>query len=360
MIKQQDSKEVALINEKRLLTIIAEQSWVREAELALLSGMSTQMVARTCSRMANNKLIYRDKKPSGFFLRLRMGGANVIGEEKSGKGVRIPDCWRHHCLAIQCLSFLREIFDQKIKTESSIRKSKEFGHAGKIPDGRAGDIHIEVEWAKKDGQALIRQSKEICRLASFGTPVVMAYPFRNDIYDKNGIQISGTTTNKRNHERTQASAIRRCWGTELAPEIKFLRCIFKNELAYDHAKVERFELIDLPGGYIATKIIPAYLLGWKIGYQWIGNDLMFNKDVVEKVEFYYDERYDVDVAIFRNDEYGNRDHYSDVDQSEYFNFEVFFKNAILISKRENILIDDVLSRHIDAKYPHLKFEDNLD
>lgn len=342
-----DKKEIALDNERLLLKIISIQRWVREDELALLSKMSLTMTRRTCERMAdkNKNFIYREKKPAGYFVRLKAAGAALIGA-KSGKNIKIPAKWRHDCLAIQVITYMQKHISDPLqiaKTENQLSSSF-LSKAKKIPDGLVGKIHIEVEWAYKAGHTLINQSKAICHIAKMGR-VIIAYPFRDDKKDDNNKIISGCDTDERNHEARQTKAIRNILGKTHAPNIQFLRCYFKNSVAYNHARPYRFELIDLPGGNHQVQEIIAYGLIDGGGYRWVDNNLIYENETVAQLNFYCDDSTETEAAEFQEEQYSSEDIYSD----DCYSFEVFMKNAILIGHRESLSVWEVISRHKQKK-----------
>ena len=346
-----DGYEIALQNELAILQIIGKQKWIREDELSLISKFSMAMTRRTCSRLAEKNFIYREKKSAGIFLRLKQAGADLIGT-KSGKGVIIPEKWRHDCLAIQVGHFLAEELKDEVDFGSPRFSTDhdfldlygKFGFKGKIPDCMIhGDIHIEVEWAKKGGKFLYSQAEFICKEANLGRKVIVAYPHRNDIYNDKNIQISGSKCSKVNHEKTQKDAIRKLWGQNLAPNIRFVQCIFKNEIEFAHARASEFKLIPLPGGYQKTKKIPAALIDERQGFQWRENQLFIGDEIQETITVYWDERKEMYAAILDS----TNQVFYDVTEAESFN--VFIKNAIVISKHEKMSVEDVIARHIASK-----------
>ena len=346
-----DGYEIALQNEVTLLQIIGQQKWIREDELSLISNFSMAMTRRTCSRLAEKNFIYREKKNAGIFLRLKQAGADLIGM-KSGKGIIIPKKWRHDCLAIQVGHFLA----QELKDEVDFGSPRfstdrdfldlfgKFGFKGKIPDTTIhGDIHVEVEWAKKGGKYLYSQAEFICKEANLGRQVIVAYPHQNVIYNDKNEQICGSRCSGIKHEKTQKDAIRKFWGQNLAPNIRFVQCLFKNEIEYDHARASEFKLIPLPGGYQKTKKIPRALIDERQGFQWRENQLFLGDEMQEQITVFWDKRKEMFAATMDS----TAQIFYDVTEAE--NFDVFIKNAIVISKHENMSIADVIARHVASK-----------
>ena len=229
-------REVGLQNELAVLRTIGDQGWVRELELAILTGFGVEKTELISRRLARKGLVFREKiGNSGIFLRLRKEGADQVNC-RSGKDVEIPKSWRHDSVAIQALNFLScTLLDspRKILSEAKLRKSEVA--KGKIPDGalEGEALFFEQEWTRKSGKHLMNQTKNLIKLARQGIPSVVAYPFPP--------QICGGV----DFETRNSNAIRDQWGGGPSP-IKFLRCIFFSFQEQHNAKVSEFDLIELP------------------------------------------------------------------------------------------------------------------
>jgi hypothetical protein len=237
-----NKREQAKKNEFLLLEIINVQRWVREYELSLLSGLSIAMVRRTCMRLAEEGDIFRDRLPSGFFVRLTKNGAAKMPEGQSSYKFSLPKSWRHDCLAIQALVHLKQKleaivnlpgFEASISTEAQIRLRQQ---SGKIHDGliELSGCILEVEWAKKVGEPMRYQSQSICDFVDEGFDAVVAYPFTPNL--------RGTL----NHERAVTNSLRSICGKGEMRNVKLLRCYFNSLLDMQHVRVSKFEEIPVP------------------------------------------------------------------------------------------------------------------
>ncbi len=226
--------ELGAQNDLSVLRVIGAQGWVREYELALLTGFHIEKTELICRRLAKKGQIFRERKGNdGIFMRLRQAGADKING-RSGKDVEIPRSWAHDCLAIQSLNFLKgEYKSKQIQTESMIRTRG--GEKGKIPDGalQGVELFFEQEWSRKSGKLLSRQVHKVVELAKKQISSVVSYPYPATICG--GID----------HEVRHGNAIRDRLGPASAP-VKFLRCHFFSVRTFETAKVDRFELIELP------------------------------------------------------------------------------------------------------------------
>ena len=227
---------IGLENEESLLNCIKMQGWVREQEAALLTDMSLYTVGVVSRRLEEKGEIFRDRTHgnAGFFMRLKATGAERAGG-RSGKDISIPDCWRHHALAIQTLHFLAGVHKCEFETETSMRQRI---RDGKFPDGRlvqdGGKYFFEQELTRKSGKLLRKQIETVARLANEGRICHVAYPYPPAICG--GID----------HETRQTNALRHKWGSPDAPNIKLVRCHFDSKLAFHNMRPSRFEVIDLP------------------------------------------------------------------------------------------------------------------
>ena len=171
-----NGRDKAEINEEIILGIIHQQRWIREDELALLSGMSLAMARRTCIRLAGAGDIYRDKNSNGIFLRLKVGGAKKIGGS-SGKNVEIPQTWQHDCVAIQALHFLKNkfkhVFSSEIETEAQLRRRLQ---TGKIGDGtlQPKNYYFEQDYGRRSGKDMRNQAREIALAANDGRGCIVS------------------------------------------------------------------------------------------------------------------------------------------------------------------------------------------
>lgn len=232
-------QEIGLQNELTILGCIQMQKWIREKELALLTGLSHYTVGQVCRRLAKKKQISRKREygNAGHFLRLLEAGAKrVYG--KSGKDIDIPASWPHHALAIQIIVALSQYLGCDYETEASIRHRQ---LTGKIPDGSLiSEIHqyyFEQERSRKSGEALFKQTDEVVKLAKSGTKCFVAYPYPPEMCG--GID----------HEYRQTSSIRSLWGSRDAPNINLVRCYFDSLVDFQNMNVSRIEVIRLPFMY---------------------------------------------------------------------------------------------------------------
>lgn len=343
-IKKQNSIALANANEEALLTIIKQQKWIREDEAALLLGKSKIMIARTATRLCKREEIYRDKRPAGFFLRLKTAGGRLVGGE-SGKNVEIPISWQHHCLSLQSLVFLNKEFAcESFKTETQIRAALSVtSKKGKIPDGKLfckdGAICIEAEWSHKNGERRMQpQARNMIALAKDAKKVrsVVCYPYGD------GCDVRVT----RDHEKTNTTAIRKGWGDAPAPGIKFLRCFFDTRTAFLHCRISRFELIDLPERKAKNRPNKFEFIHEVAGYHW------------KESQFGLNNTYDlwcgaelVTSAVFMESDAGNDSRrvrfiegcYGlwEQDENEDMNdFMRMFKNAIIRHYRDGLTMGE--------------------
>lgn len=231
--------EIGLQNELTILGCIQMQKWIREKELALLTGLSPYTVGQVCRRLAKKKQLSRKREHgnAGQFLRLLEAGARRV-HGKSGKDIDIPASWPHHALAIQTIVALSQYLGCDYETEASIRHRQ---LTGKIPDGSLiSEIrlhHFEQERSRKSGEALVRQTDEVVKLAKSGTKCFVAYPYPPEMCG--GID----------HEYRQTSSIRSLWGSRNAPNINLVRCYFDSLVDFQNMNVSRIEVISLPFMY---------------------------------------------------------------------------------------------------------------
>jgi hypothetical protein len=263
-----DGRYKAIINEESILRTINEQRWIREDELALLTGMSLAMIRRTCERLARAKEIYRDKKPGGIFLRLKVAGAKKV-DGRSGKGIEIPNSWQHDCLAIQALHYLKHAFKNPqgltIETEAKLRRRQQ---TGKIADGtlQPRNYYFEMEYSRKSGPAMSTQAQAIATEAKSGRGCIVAYPHPPEFCQcGNGVPI--------NHEHRQTVAIRQAWGDADAQNIRLLRCIFESRIDHRNGRAKRFQLIELPSLPSNARIDPRRTVDELMGYRWKHRDI---------------------------------------------------------------------------------------
>lgn len=230
-------------NEFLILEKINIQTWVRETELVILTGLSLAMVRRTCIRLADDGDITRLRHASGYVVRLTKNGAAKIPFGQSSYKTQLPQTWRHDCLAIQAMGHIKIIkeadFDLpgykiSIATEALLRSQGTI--KGKIPDGQLEEIaySFETEWSKKVGVPMKVQSEHVCQKAMEGFVTVIAYPFTPNI--------RGTI----NHELALTNSLRSIWGEYDMPNIIFLRCYFTSRLDMDHVRPSKFEQINVP------------------------------------------------------------------------------------------------------------------
>lgn len=338
---QKNSIESAQNNEVKLLKIIAQQKWVREDEAALLTGLSKVMVSRTAVRLAKAEEIYRDKKPAGFFLRLKKAGSDRVASN-SGKRVKIPNSWRHHCLSIQSLDYLfTKLSCDSYSTEAQIRArlGVSSGARGKIADGvlvkTNKKVFLETEWSNKGGDALHMQARTLATLAKYGDECIVCYPCRPNNFKGEFI----------NHERNNTKAIRQAWGDAPAPNIRFLRCLFDDNVAYLHARPSAFELIDLPERQQSK---PEALIDEVAGYQWKDDNgmshLWLNGQIVRgDVEFREATEDMPAICLFEDDQI------DDGMDDEFSQFEVKVKNAFILAHRENISVHKVIRKKFKSR-----------
>lgn len=230
-----NGQDIGLANEEALLECIRMQGWVREREASLITGMSDYTVGVVGRRLKGKGEIFRDRTHgnAGYFLRLTSKGAERAGG-KSGKDISIPDCWRHHALAVQTLHFLAGIHQCEFETEASMRRRI---RDGKFPDGKLVSwlrFYFEQELSRKSGPLLHKQVETVVRLAKEGYICHIAYPYPAAVCG--GID----------HETRQTNAIRHLWGSPDASNIKLVRCYFDSALAFHNMRPSRFEIIDLP------------------------------------------------------------------------------------------------------------------
>ena len=173
-------QELGLINEMSLLSCIKQQTWVRESEASLLTGMSIYTIGMVSRRLEKKGEIYRDriKGNAGYFLRLKATGAARVNGQ-SGKDVDIPKSWAHDALAIQTLHALAQQLNCGYESEASLRHH--LPRSGKIPDGcliSAFDkYYFEQELSIKTGRRwLHRQTDEVIKQAQMGSICFVAYP----------------------------------------------------------------------------------------------------------------------------------------------------------------------------------------
>lgn len=231
-----NGQELGLENEEMLLNCIKMQGWIREREAGLITGMSDYTVGVVSRRLAGRAEIFRERVHgnAGYFLRLSAQGAERANG-KNGKDISIPNCWRHHALAIQTLHFLAGEYGCKFETEASMRRRFP---SGKFPDGKLEkcgmQFFFEQELSRKSGKLLRKQVETITRLANENFTCHVAYPYPPAICG--GID----------HETRQTNALRHKWGSPSAPNIKLVRCYFDSKLALHNMRPSRFEIIDLP------------------------------------------------------------------------------------------------------------------
>ena len=328
-----------------MLIVIGKQKWVREYELHLLTGISMMMIQRTAIRLEKRNDIYRDKKPSGYFLRLKQKVANLL-KISSGKQVKVPAKWRHDCFAIQTLCFLKKHFsevypDMKFTVETDtqiLTRLKLNEHKGKIPDGLLhstfGWWWLEQEDSRKSGPSLRNQSIDITKKANKGRKCFVAYPHPNEDAKETGLLIS-KFCKAHPHERWQAASIRSAWGDALAPHIQFIRLKFKTNQHFIHGIVDEFELIDLPARP-SSKINPGLVTDEIRGYFWTTND-----DGIMALRHHSNRNKDLDLLFI--DEESNENYlqaryrgrvYQAIPNEKYSSFVVRIKNAIVEAKKE--------------------------
>jgi hypothetical protein len=231
-------QELGLINEMSLLSCIKQQTWIRESEVSLLTGMSDYTVGMVSRRLEKKGEIYRDriKGNAGYFLRLKATGAARVNGQ-SGKDIDIPKSWAHDVMAIQTLHSLSLQFDCSYETEASLRHH--LPRSGKIPDGQLisphAEYYFEQENSRKSGRRwLQRQTDEVIKQAQLGRICFVAYPYPAAICG--GID----------HETRHTNSIRHKWGSPVAPNIRLVRCHFDSLIAYQNMHISRIEVIDLP------------------------------------------------------------------------------------------------------------------
>ena len=231
-------QELGLINEIALLSCIKQQTWVRESEASLLTGMSIYTIGMVGRRLEKKGEIYRNrtKGNSGYFLTLKAAGAARVNGQ-SGKDVDIPKSWAHDALAIQTLYALSLKYACDYETEASLRHH--LPRSGKVPDGQlissCAKYYFEQEQSRKSGRRwLQRQTDEVIKQAQLGSICFVAYPFPAEICD--GID----------HETRQTNSIRHKWGSPVAPNIRLVRCHFDSHIAFQNMHISRIEVIDLP------------------------------------------------------------------------------------------------------------------
>jgi len=335
---QKNSIESAKDNEIKLLNIIAQQKWVREDEAALLTGLSKVMVSRTAVRLAKAEEIYRDKKTGGFFLRLKKAGADRVGSN-SGKRVKIPNIWRHHCLSIQVLAYLfKKLSADSYLTEAQIRTrlGVNSGENSKITDGVLAKankkIYLETEWSNKGGDALHMQARTLAVLAKYGDECIICYPCRPDNFKGKFIK----------HEQNNTKAIRQAWGDAPAPNIRFLRCFFESQVEFLHARPSRFELIDLPE---RPKSKPEALIDEVAGYQWKDDNgmshLWLNGQIVRGDIKFREATDDMPAICLFGD-----DKVEDENDDDFSQFQVKVKNAFIMAHRENISVHKAIRKKV--------------
>ena len=231
-------QELGLINEMSLLSCIKQQTWVRESEASLLTGMSIYTIGMVSRRLEKKGEIYRDriKGNAGYFLRLKATGAARVNGQ-SGKDVDIPKSWAHDALAIQTLHALAQQLNCGYESEASLRHH--LPRSGKIPDGcliSAFDkYYFEQELSIKTGRRwLHRQTDEVIKQAQMGSICFVAYPYPPKMCG--GVD----------HETRQTNSIRHKWGSPVAPNIRLVRCHFDSLVDYHNMHVSRVEVIELP------------------------------------------------------------------------------------------------------------------
>ncbi len=301
----EDGQIIALRNQMLLLSLIEKNGWLRETELILLSGKDRQMVTRTVLKLellgqinrrwcnniqsrtvkvdaessennnqsknqksaqekpketsketdyAEQKILGAallrkkalDKKIAfnkghfyGHFITLTRGGAKRLGVPHVQ--VDVPaSTWRHTVGAIQSLHFLAHLLNQdEIITEKQILKSRTEKDTRKVPDGQILplDCWFEFERAHKSGGTLNKQNDVVVRKAKEGTFVYLAYCYQaNKIPDYSFIP---------NHELALTNSL--CWLMGKPNHyVKFVRCLYKNELDYQRMRPLGFEVIDMP------------------------------------------------------------------------------------------------------------------
>lgn len=251
--------EIGMQNELTILGWIQQQGWIREKELALLTGLSPYTVGQVCRRLAKKKQISRVREHgnAGHFLRLLEAGAKrVYG--KSGKDIDIPASWAHHALAIQTLVALSRYLGCNFETEASIRHRQ---RTGKIPDGNLISanklFHFEQERGKKTGTDLFKQAGELIKLMKSGVMCIVAYPYPPEICG-------------RNHEYEHTRAIRALWGSRHAPNINFVRCYFDSLVDFQNMNVSHIEIIGLPFMYeiLAAKLYSTNADDAELDHYW--------------------------------------------------------------------------------------------
>lgn len=256
-----------LWNELTILACINIQRWIRENEVALLTGLSPFTVGQVCRRLAKKGQIYRERKHgnAGHFLRLLEAGAKRV-DGKSGKDIVIPASWPHHALAIQILYALSQQLGCDYETEASIRQRQ---RTGKIPDGNLISVihqyHFEQERGKKSGINLHNQVEKLIKLAKSGVKCIIAYPYPPEICG-------------RNHEYDHTRAIRALWGSRNAPNIIFVRCHFKSLVDYQNMNVSHIEIIGLPFMHdiLSAKKYPPHTNEQGLHHYWLIDDEDFS------------------------------------------------------------------------------------
>ncbi|MFA6015447.1 MAG: hypothetical protein WC742_10305 [Gallionellaceae bacterium] len=247
-----NKREKAKLNEYLILEVLNIQKWMREFELVILSGMSLPMVRRTCIRLVKDGDIIRHRHPAGYFVRLTKNCAAKIPDGQSCYKSKLPKTWRHDCLAIQALGYIKKTREAEINipnfvidisTEAAIRRRRQIG---KIPDGQLEQIGcaLEAEWAKKVGVPMQYQSESICKTADEGFDTVVAYPYTPNL--------EGTI----NHERTITNSLRSVYGKGEMQGVKLLRCYFDSRLDMQHVRPSKFEEIAVPR-FISNSNAPA-------------------------------------------------------------------------------------------------------
>lgn len=258
-----DGREKAAVNEEVILSIIAQQRWIREDELSLLAGMSLAMTRRTCVRLAESNVIYRDKNSNGIFLRLKVAGARRTGG-RCGKRVEIPNSWQHDSFAIQALHFLKLAFKHEfslmIETEAQLRRRRQ---TGRIPDGTlqpSGNL-LQMEYSRKSGDSMRTQARDIALQAKGGRRCIVGYPYPPKFCGEN----DGKSFD---HEHRQTVAIRQAWGDSEAPNILLLRCIVLSRVDFLKGRAREFQLIELPPMPADARIDPRRTVDEVMGYRW--------------------------------------------------------------------------------------------
>jgi hypothetical protein len=268
-----DGREKAALNEEIILEIINRQRWIREDELALLAEISLAMTRRTCVRLAEFNVIYRDKNPNGIFLRLKAAGAKKVGGS-SGKNVEIPHTWQHDCVAIQALHFLKDTFkhafSSEIETEAQLRRRLQ---TGKIGDGtlQPRNYYFEQDYGRRAGKEMRNQAREMALAAKDGRGCIASYPYPPQFCGKDHHEYI-------DHEYRLTVAIRQAWGDAPAPHIRLLRCIMESKLDFRLGRARKFQLIELPPMPANARIDPRRTVDEVMGYRWKHMDIINFRD----------------------------------------------------------------------------------